>query len=70
MDNKSMDNKSMDNKSVDNKSVVSPGLEVHMPDMRIGRGTCRFGTKKNEGGRPTITLQFFRETVSVPSHAG
>jgi hypothetical protein len=50
--------------------MVSPRLEVHMPDMRIGRGTCRFVAKKNEGGRPTITLQFFRETVSVPNHAG
>jgi RNA polymerase subunit RPABC4/transcription elongation factor Spt4 len=32
------------------KSMVSPRLEVHMPDMKIGRGTCRFVAKKNEGG--------------------
>jgi hypothetical protein len=40
-----------------------------MPDIRIERGTCRFVAKKDEGGRPTITLQFFRETVSVLNHA-
>ena len=40
-----------------------------MSDLRIERGTCRFVAKKDEGGRPTITLQFFRETVSVLNHA-
>ena len=44
-------------------------LEIRMPDTRIERGTCRFVANKDEGGRPTITLQFFHGTVSVLNHA-
>jgi len=33
--------------------MVSPRFEVHMPDMGIGRGTCRFiAKKKDEVGAP------------------
>jgi hypothetical protein len=40
-----------------------------MPDTRIERGTCRFVAKKDEGVRPTITLQFLHGAVSVLNHA-
>jgi hypothetical protein len=40
-----------------------------MADTRVERGTCRFVASKADGGRATITLQFFYRTVSILDHA-
>ena len=40
-----------------------------MADMRMERGPCHFMAQKQDGGRPTIAIQFAHGSMSLLNHA-